>query len=247
MSAPRIFVEAALIAGTPLRLPDEAFRHVVQVLRMSAGEALILFNGDGDEYPASLESVGRREATVLLGTPVTVDRESPLTTTLVQGISKGDRMDWAVQKAVELGVSAIAPVITERCNIKVDSERWEKKLEHWRAVIVSACEQSGRNRLPRLYPVMRLDQWLLQPGGDLKLALDPTADLGLRALPAAASIDLLVGPEGGLSPADLAMATASAYRGLRLGPRVLRTETAGVAALATLGALYGDLGTAATA
>ena len=249
MTAPRVFVEAPLSSGSTIELAEGPFRHLVQVLRMQAGEALVLFDGRGGEYEARLEAVAKRSASVSIGTHRAVDDpgESSLDLTLVQGISKGDRMDFTIQKAVELGVRRIVPITTERCNVHLDAQRQDKRLEHWRGVIVSACEQSGRTRVPQLEPVRSLSSWLggAQPG--VRFALDPLASDALA--PAAASIgegepvSLLVGPEGGLSPAELAQSARAGVRGVRLGPRVLRTETAGIAALVVLQSARGDLRT----
>lgn len=242
MAESRIYLDAPLAEGAEVELPEGPFRHLVQVLRMQAGEPVVVFNGHGGEYAAVLQTVARRSATLRIGAFQDVDRESPLALSLVQGISKGDHMDWTIQKAVELGVAVIVPVVTERCNVHLDRERQERKLEHWRAVIVSACEQSGRTRIPQLQPVQKLADWLRQPAAGMRLMGDPLASLSLAQLPVAAGpLSLVVGPEGGLSAAELAAGRDAACIGVRLGPRVLRTETAGVAALAILQAMHGDL------
>jgi 16S rRNA (uracil1498-N3)-methyltransferase len=242
MSESRIHLDGPLAEGALVELPEGPFRHLVQVLRMQAGESLIVFDGRGGEYAAVLETVAKRSASLRVGAFHDVDRESPLHLTLVQGISKGERMDWTVQKAVELGVSAIVPVITERCNVHLDRERETKRLDHWRAVIISACEQSGRTRVPDLLPVMKFTDWLGQTADGLRLVLDPLAAQGLSAFGSVnEAMSLVVGPEGGLSPDELQLATKSGCRGVRIGPRVLRTETAGVAALAILQGVAGDL------
>jgi 16S rRNA (uracil1498-N3)-methyltransferase len=239
----RFYVSAALTEGQELELPEDAFRHWVQVLRARVGDSARLFDGSGYEFEASLLAIGKRSAQVRVGTRIAVDRESPLRLSLAQAVSKGDRMDYTLQKAVELGISEIQPLLSERTVVKLDAERWEKKLEHWRGVIVSACEQSGRTRLPALHPVLRLDSWLAQPPAhELRLTLAPTAQSALRDLPKAASACLLVGPEGGLSDAEITLAQRSGWTAVKLGPRVLRTETAGVAAMSAMQALWGDLG-----
>jgi 16S rRNA (uracil1498-N3)-methyltransferase len=240
----RVFVEGPLAPDACLALPEEAARHVGQVLRMRAGEALTLFDGRGGEYRATLEAVQRREVRVRVGEVVAIDRESPLEVTLAQCVSKGARMDFAVQKGVELGVAAIVPLLSAHSVVRVDEERWEKKLEHWRGVMVAACEQSGRTRLPRLAPVRRLDHWLaaLEPAaGGARLVLMPEGGVSLRNVSAAARLTLLIGPEGGLSEDEARSAERYGFARLALGPRVLRTETAGIAALAALQALWGDL------
>ena len=239
----RFYVSAAISEGQEFDLPEDAFRHWVQVLRARVGDTAQLFDGSGDEFEASLLAIGKRSAQVRIGARITIDRESPLRLSLAQAVSKGDRMDYTLQKAVELGVSEIQPLLTERTVVKVDAERWEKKLEHWRGVIVAACEQSGRTRLPTLRPVLKLDSWLAQPHEhELRLTLAPTAQSAFRDLPKVRSACLLVGPEGGLSDSEIALAERSGWTAVRLGPRVLRTETAGVAAMSAMQALWGDLG-----
>lgn len=238
----RIHVPLPLAAGTSLDLPDEAARHVAQVLRMRVGEPLTLFNGDGGEYQATITATGRRDVAVSIDRYDPVDRESRLAITLVQCVSKGERMDYTVQKAVELGVTRILPLLSERSVVKLDAERWDKKLEHWRGIAASACEQSGRTRLPEVAPVQKLDAWLATAEPGLRLVLAPTESVSLKALAPAANIALLIGPEGGLSDNEIAAARRAGCVGIGLGPRVLRTETAGVAALAALQLIWGDLG-----
>lgn len=239
----RIHVAAPLAVGTSLDLPDDAARHVAQVLRMRVGEALTLFNGDGGEYGATITAVGRRDVTVRIDRFDDCQRESPLDVTLVQCVSKGDRMDYTIQKAVELGVTRIVPVLSERSVVKLDAERWDKKLEHWRGVASSACEQSGRTVVPDVAAVIKLDHWLATPADDaLRLVLAPTESVSLKSLPMSKRVALLIGPEGGLSDAEIAAARRAGCVGIGLGPRVLRTETAGVATLAALQLLWGDLG-----
>lgn len=242
MSIPRIYIDDDLAEGAALPLVDEPFRHAIQVLRLREGEAVNLFNGRGGEYSARIESIGRRDALLRLDRFDAVDRESPLWVTLLQGVSKGERMDYSVQKAVELGVAAIVPVLTERCNVKLDAERWEKKLAHWRGVAIAACEQSGRTRLPKLQAPLALDSALaLARDHALCLTLDPLAERGLYGPAPQGPVALLVGPEGGLSTAEVLESTSQGFIPVRLGPRVLRTETAGPALLAALQARWGDL------
>ncbi len=243
MARPRIHVAAPLASGELLQLPEDAFRHVVQVLRLRLGEALLLFNGEGGEYEALLESAGKREAAVRIGARIDIDREAARSITLAQAVSKGERMDFTLQKAVELGVSAIQPLITERCVVRLDGERWEKKLEHWRGIVVAACEQSGRTRIPALQPVMKFGDWLpTVPADTLRLTLAPNSKTGLRELPPQERSLLLIGPEGGLSDSEIAQAARAGFTAIHLGPRVLRTETAALACLAAMQALWGDLG-----
>jgi len=237
----RIYVPLPLSSNTELTLPEAAARHVAQVLRMRAGEALTLFNGGGGEYDAVIETAERRVVSVRVGELRQIDRESTLAVTLAQCVSKGERMDYTIQKAVELGVTTIIPLLSARSVVKLDGERWEKKLEHWRGIAVSACEQSGRTRIPAVLVPQKLAHWLDAPDGSPRLVLAPTAAVSLTAVPAAAAVSLLVGPEGGLSDEEIAAALRSGCTAITLGPRVLRTETAGVAALAVLQALWGDL------
>ncbi len=242
MSESRVYLESPLASGEVVDLPEAAFRHLVQVLRMHAGDALIVFDGCGGEYEATLESVAKRGATLRIGSFHEVSRESALDLTLVQGISKGDRMDFTIQKAVELGVTRIVPITTERCNVNLGAERQDKKFEHWRGVLRSACEQSGRTRVPELCAVQRFTDWLAQPVTGARLMLDPQGAIPLAGVQGpVGGLSLVVGPEGGLSPAELRIGAAEGCLGVRLGPRVLRTETAGVVALSVLQARFGDL------
>lgn len=239
---PRVHCPLPLGAGEELELPAGPAQHL-RVLRLRAGDALTVFNGEGGEYPAELLVLDKRSARVRLGELRAVERESPLAITLIQGIAKGERMDFTVQKAVELGAAAIRPVFTARSVVKLDGPRLDKRLRHWQGVIISACEQCGRNRIPRLLPALSLAELMREPPSGPRLVLDPLGARGLEALPeAAAELSLLIGPEGGLSEAELEAARAAGFQGLRLGPRVLRTETAGMAALAALQTLRGDLG-----
>jgi 16S rRNA (uracil1498-N3)-methyltransferase len=244
MRIPRLFVPHALVPGQEIALPPQAGEHVARVLRLQSGDRLRLFNGDGSEFSGEITSIGKRAVNARVLERVDgADRESPLHITLGQGIARGEKMDWVLQKATELGVARIVPLVTERTEVRLDAERAERRLAHWQAVLASACEQCGRNRLPELAPPVRLADWAasLDEGAGLRLVLDPRGDARVQALVPAARVVLVVGPEGGLSTADLAVLAQAAFRGLRLGPRILRTETAGLAALAALQALHGDL------
>ena len=238
----RHFVDEALVVGDSLLLPEVAHAHLVRVLRLAPGDRVRLFNGDGYDYEAELEAAGKREARARVLSRVAVASESPLAITLAQGIARGEKMDLVLQKATELGVARIAPVQTERTEVKLDGERAEKRGAHWRGVVASACEQSGRARLPELLPPRSLADFLATDSTTLKLVLDPAAATTLAQVQPAPgeTICLLVGPEGGLSERDLAAARAVGFSGLRLGPRILRTETAALAAIAGLNALHGD-------
>jgi 16S rRNA (uracil1498-N3)-methyltransferase len=222
-------------------LDSGAARHVSKVLRLGPNAPIILFDGRGGSYEATLKEVGKREVTVEVLAHQPDECESPLTVTLAQGVSKGERMDFTIQKAVELGVSSIIPISTERSVVNLKGERLEKKMVHRQGVIISACEQCGRNTLPTLQPMQSLNSWLQQPPVDHGLLLDHRATHTLSSLQTGTSATLLIGPEGGLSQTERETAYAAGFQGVRLGPRVLRTETAALAALATLQALWGDL------
>jgi len=238
----RHFVDLPLAEGKSIVLPEVAVAHLVRVLRLGPGDRVRLFNGDGHDYEAELEEASKRGAQARVLSRIAVDTESPLAITLAQGIARGEKMDLILQKATELGVVRVAPVVTERTEVKLDAERADKRAAHWRGVLASACEQSGRTKLPELSPPRSLGDFLAAESSALKLVLDPTASIALAQLELqpATSICLLVGPEGGLSERDLAAARAAGFQGLRLGPRILRTETAALAAISGLNALYGD-------
>jgi len=241
MRMPRIFHPEPLAPCSRVRLAQGAARHVAQVLRLGPGAPLILFDGHGGYYPATLIEAGKREVTVELGEHCPGECESPLMVTLAQGVSKGERMDFTIQKSVELGVQRIVPLSTERSVVNLRGERLEKKMAHWQGVIISACEQCGRNTLPELLPMQSLSAWLANGVTGTGLLLDHRAAGSVSALQQSAEVTLLIGPEGGLSEREQQNAYASGYLGLRLGPRVLRTETAALVALAALQSHWGDL------
>jgi len=244
MRLTRCHVDTPLQAGQQLTLPEAAANHLTRVLRLRQGDACVLFNGDGHDYPARLASVGKREATVdILGCEA-VDNESPLHLTLVQGIARGEKMDLILQKATELGVAALVPVLAERTEVKLDAERAARRMAHWASVITSACEQCGRARVPTLAAARPLATALpLLTPASLKLSLDPDGSTGVAGLQIAPARQVVVaiGPEGGWSPRDRQALAGSGFSGLRLGPRILRTETAGLAAIAALQSRFGDL------
>jgi 16S rRNA (uracil1498-N3)-methyltransferase len=241
MRIPRIHHPAPLTSGGHAELSDAAANHVAKVLRLPVGAPLILFNGEGGEFAAVINAIDKRRVTVDIGAFHDTEREPPLPLWLAQGISRGERMDYTLQKAVELGVSRIIPLFTEHCGVQLSGERLEKRIQHWEGVVISACEQCGRNRIPQIMSPAKLAQWLAAPGEGLRLVLDPEADHSLAQIPTPTGpITLLIGPEGGLSDQEVALAKAAGYVGLRLGPRILRTETAAVAALAALLGAWGD-------
>jgi len=238
----RVYVEAPLETGTRLRLEGSAASHVTRVLRLRVGAALTLFNGAGGEYEASIDKAHGGEVTVAVGAHHPIERESPLALTLVPGVSRGERMDLVVQKATELGVARLVPVITERSVVQLDAHQADRKLLHWRAIVVAACEQCGRNRLPELLGPLGLREFLRgEPARGTRVMLSPHAARGLDELPRDAAVTVLIGPEGGLSEAEQEAAVQAGFAALRLGPRVLRTETAALTALALLQRQWGDL------
>jgi 16S rRNA (uracil1498-N3)-methyltransferase len=213
------------------------------VLRVQPGDAVMLFDGRGGEYPATVATITKTAVRLNVADRVAVSRESPLAIHIAQGISSGDRMDYTVQKAVELGVTRIQPLTTDRSVVHLDPQRAAKRVAHWQSIAVAACAQCGRNEVPEVAPVMNYGTWLgaLQPERDVRLLLSPLAANRLHDLgrPPGA-VWLLCGPEGGLAPAEQHDAEHAGFHGVRLGPRVLRTETAAVAALAAMQALWGD-------
>ncbi|MDN3555986.1 16S rRNA (uracil(1498)-N(3))-methyltransferase [Halomonas maura] len=241
MKAPRIHVAAALDAGGDVVLPEGAARHVARVLRLGEGAPLVLFDGAGMEAEALLVEAGRKRVVARVEALHAGRGESPLAVHLGQAISKGDRMDYAIQKAVELGVAAITPLYTEHGDVRLKGDREAKKLAHWQAVAASACEQCGRATVPPVHPPLALADWLAGRDEALRLVLHPGTPGALDRQATTASAALLIGPEGGLSPTELEAATAAGFAALSLGPRILRTETAPVVALTLLQDRFGDL------
>ncbi|MDS4020498.1 MAG: 16S rRNA (uracil(1498)-N(3))-methyltransferase [Candidatus Competibacter sp.] len=269
MRTPRLYLPVPLMAGAMAPLDGDAFSHAVRVLRLEPGAPLVLFDGSGGAFAAILAEIGKRDALARVTEALPGEVESPLPVVLVQGVSRGEKMDYTLRKAVELGVVAIQPVFAERGGVHLAGERLERKTQHWRRIVIGACEQCGRNRLPELGEPLPLADWLSRlasadlsgasrhsslplsrdvpegwenpQGQGLRLLLDPLADRGLRGLqPPSGPVTVLIGPEGGLSPAEIARARAAGFTSVRLGPRILRTETAGVAVLAAVQALWGD-------
>ena len=242
MRLTRVWIDAALAAGEILELPAEAGAHVAKVLRARSGDGVVVFNGDGREFSGEIASVRGARVTVSLGQAQFVDRESPLAVALVQCIPRGDRMDFIVQKATELGVARIVPVLSQRSVVRLDARQSAAKAEHWRAVAVAACEQCGRNRLPLVEaPRALLDHLGASPPGGLRFLLDPEAaergpEEGMEG-----GGEIAIGPEGGFTPEELEAFRIADFLSLRLGPRVLRTETAAIAAIAWLQTRYGDM------
>jgi 16S rRNA (uracil1498-N3)-methyltransferase len=240
----RVHVDAPLAVGARVTLPESPANHLVRVLRLDAGAECVLFNGDGHDYGARLASASRRGVEADVVSVQAVDNESPLHIVLLQGIARGEKMDLILQKATELGVAAIMPVQAERSEVKLDAARLAKRIAHWDSVIVSACEQSGRARIPALSPPASLaDAAAAVPEDAVRLTLDPDGERSLATLaaPPGLRVVIAIGPEGGWSPRDRAILQGAGFEGLRLGPRVLRTETAGLAAIAALQSRFGDL------
>jgi 16S rRNA (uracil1498-N3)-methyltransferase len=243
MRLTRVYVDAVLEPGARLTLTGSAAGHLTRVLRLRPEAALTLFNGRGGEYAASIERVQRSEVTVAIGAHEPLERESPFPLTLAQGVSRGERMDLVVQKATELGVARLVPVLTERSIVRLDEQQSDRKSSHWRAIAIAACEQCGRNRLPEVALPAQLRELLRQPAGDsVRLLLSPSAPRRIEDVSRpVGGVTVLIGPEGGLSDAEQEDALRAGFTAVNLGPRVLRTETAAIAALTLLQRQFGDL------
>ncbi len=240
MRIPRIHQPIELNSGDLIELDKAAAHHLTRVLRLGRNDSIVLFNGEGGEYRASLRTEGKK-LFAQIETFNDIERESTLHITLLQGISKGERMDASIQKAVELGAKKVVPVICQRTVVNLKQDRQDKKLQHWRGIVINACEQSGRNRIPELTPPVKLKDCLAQYENDLKITLDPEAGTPLRDIQSTRRrITLLVGPEGGLNKEEIELSRQAGFRGIRLGPRILRTETAALAAIAALQMQWGD-------
>lgn len=245
MRLTRLYVAQTLTTGRTLTLAGSAASHLTRVLRARAGEPLILFNGEGGEYAARILGQAGGKVTVEVGVHEASERESPLMLTLAQGVARGERMDLVVQKATELGVARLVPILSERSVVRLTAAQAQRKLEHWRAVAVAACEQSGRNRLPQIAAPQALHEFLAAErateAASLRVLLCPDGARQLSELPRSSSASVLVGPEGGLTAEERERALAAGFLALRLGPRVLRTETAALAAVALVQRELGDL------
>jgi len=244
MRVNRVHCAAALAEGVLVTLPPHAGMHLTRVLRLKAGAALAVFDGAGHEHEATIAAVRGERVEVLLGATRSAPAPSPLAITLSQGVSRGERMDYAVQKATELGVHRIVPLLCERSVVRLDAGQSARKLEHWRGVAIAAAEQCGRAELPEILAPRQLAEHLAaaRSAAGLRLVLAPRATTSLRELRPPGAVEVLIGPEGGLADEEIALAAFAGYQGVRLGPRVLRTETAAAAAIAALQTLHGDLG-----
>ena len=240
---PRFYCAQPLLVGETIALPDPVAHHA-WVVRLLPGAALTLFNGDGGEYLAELATVEKKRASARIIAFVDTERELPYEITLVQALPEAAKMDWIIEKAVEMGVAAIAPLAAQRCVVRLSGERADKRAAHWQAVIVAASEQSGRNRLARLAPLDNFSGWIGRPDPQQRILLSPRAthslpDWARRQAPQA--VTLLIGPEGGYTEQEEDAAIARGAIALSIGPRVLRTETAGIAAVAALNAVWGGM------
>ncbi|WP_020679294.1 16S rRNA (uracil(1498)-N(3))-methyltransferase [Marinobacterium rhizophilum] len=241
MRIPRCYEPQPMNPGDTVQLGDNNVQHLARTLRMRAGDQVMLFNGDGREFLATVLEVDKRSLQVRIDSSETPGRDSPLQIHVGQTLSRGERMDYAVQKATELGMARMTPLFSERCEVKLNSERQDKRLRHWQQVAISACEQSLRCTIPQLDAPEALAHWVGSVEADLKLVLHHHSARPLGDLPRPASIALLIGPEGGLTEAEVELAIASGFQPVALGPRVLRTETAPVVAQAILQSHWGDL------
>lgn len=244
MRLSRIYIPHTLTSDTEIELDEATHHYLCKVLRMKAGFSLVVFDGRGGEFDATLSSVNKKSATLSIGDFRDINSESSLTIRLLLCISRGDHMDFAIQKAVELGVTEITPIFSEHGITNLPTERLEKRVAHWQNIIVNSCQQCGRTVLPRLNSPVAIDETLTQPAlaGELKVVLDPLADQALKSLPPPKGpVSVLIGAEGGLSQAEISALIALGFVPVKLGPRILRTETAATAIMTTLQFLWGDL------
>ncbi|MFC1602236.1 16S rRNA (uracil(1498)-N(3))-methyltransferase [Pseudomonadota bacterium] len=241
MRIPHIYTCQPLTSGKTITLEEGPSRHICQVLRLQPNNELSFFNGDGQQYNARLQCCSKQKVAAEIISVTENSAEPPIHFTLALGISKGERVDYALQKAVELGISCFTPLFTERTVVKLKGERLERRLNHWKKVAIAACEQSGRNTIPTIEAAQQFDEWIGHAQHGTRLILHPNATQSLNMLPTPNdSVLLLIGPEGGLSDREIATAEAADFAPIKLGPRVLRTETAPIAALSAMQMLWGD-------
>jgi len=241
MRIPRIYTPQDLNEHSQVELDDKAANHVGRVLRMQAGRELILFNGEGPyHFNAIIDHSDKKRVTVSINEKTTSQNESPLAIHIGQALSKGDKMEFVIQKAVELGVSEITPLWTEHCDVKLNAERMEKKLKQWQGIIISACEQCGRDIIPSLNPVVKFQEWIASVNGDEKWVLDPRGNAEQATPESVSSAVIAIGPEGGLSQDEIQQACDNGFKAKLIGPRVLRTETAALTAVTLLQNQWGD-------
>ncbi|MDR3491103.1 MAG: 16S rRNA (uracil(1498)-N(3))-methyltransferase [Gammaproteobacteria bacterium] len=243
MTIARIYQAIPLSIHSVITLDAGASHHLASVLRANINDKITLFNGEGGEFAGIIAAIEKKKVTVKIEAYHPRVAESPLEICLAQGISRGEKMDFTIQKAVELGVSQIVPLFTERCNVKLDADRSQKRVEHWQSIIISASEQSGRNILAKLEPPQMLTRWIGSVQMDQGFVLAPTSEQKLNSfsLQKKARVILLIGPEGGLSENEIKLAVQKNFAPLNLGPRILRTETAGIAAITALQCYFGDM------
>ena len=243
MRIPRIYHPESLTVGTQVALCEDAANHVGRVLRMGKGQAIQLFDGSNHVFEAVITDAGKKNVTVEIQSSALDDRESPIHIHLGQVMSRGDKMEFTIQKSIELGVSLITPLFSERCGVKLDAERLNKKIQQWQKIAIAACEQCGRNQVPEIRPAMDLEAWCAEQDEGLKLNLHPRASDSINTLPLPVErVRLLIGPEGGLSAEEIAMTARYQFTDILLGPRVLRTETTALTAITALQVRFGDLG-----
>ena len=237
---PRFYLPTDLAPNTTFRLPENIVRHI-HVLRLNAGDAITLFNGTGNDFDATLQAIGKRHAECHITAQRQPENESPLQITLIQAISSGERMDFTLQKSVELGVRAIQPIISERCVVRLSGDRADKRVQRWQDIVIAACEQSGRSIVPTVLPIVSFSDYLRQMPPELHLMMSLRRATTLRDIaPAPQTLRLMIGPEGGWTPAEEQAALEAGVQTITLGKRVLRTETASLAALAAMQVLWGD-------
>ena len=242
MRIPRIFEPTSIELNTSVTLSPDASNHVGRVLRMTPGQAITLFCGDGFDYSATISEVTKKSVQVTINDKTKVENESPLTIHLAQGISRGDKMDFTIQKSVELGITDITPIFTERCGVKLKGERLEKKHQQWQKIAISACEQCGRATVPTIHPPIDFSEFIQQKTDQLKLNLHPRASISVSGLTLPEQgVRFVIGPEGGLNDQEIEAAADAGYQEILMGPRILRTETAALTLLTALQVQFGDL------
>jgi 16S rRNA (uracil1498-N3)-methyltransferase len=243
MRIPRLYLDLPLSPNTTHSLPEQSFHYLCKVLRFKQGYVLKVFNGDGRQYNATLLTIEKRHALIHVTDAEALHNESPIKVTIGQCLSRGERMDYAIQKAVEAGVYAIQPLFSERCEVKLDEERADKRLQHWQHIAISAAEQSGRAYVPAILPPIKLEDWVENCKDLLKLTLHHHSHQPIRELmaPTDNAVSVLIGPEGGLSEEEVDFSINQGFKPVALGPRVLRTETAPIVALSAIQLLWGDI------
>ncbi|MFT2111809.1 16S rRNA (uracil(1498)-N(3))-methyltransferase [Marinomonas sp. 2405UD68-3] len=243
MRIPRVFIDLPLSENSHHPLPESTFNHLCKVLRLKSGHPLIVFNGHGGQYKATLENVEKRTAEISIGSFMELHNESPIKVSLGQSLSRGERMDYAIQKAVEAGVYSIQPLFSDRCEVKLNDSRIEKRVQHWQQIAISAAEQCGRGVVPKVYRPILLEEWVVNCKETLRLTLHHHTKKNLTKLhkPEDCKVAVLIGPEGGLTEKEVEISNKQGFSSLALGPRVLRTETAPVVILTALNVIWGDL------